>query len=158
MTETELEHLLRKMQPTRPDPQLLQRTALDMELAELFRTSAPAPAPTRPVSTWISRASWIAVGAAAAVMLMSVAPGPEGSRPVMASIHTPTLSTPVVTSSNEWVSMDDGGIVYSDQGEPEHVVSVTSVERHRWVDPEDGAEYIVELPRQESMYLPVSIQ
>jgi len=159
MKDTEIENLLRSMKPASPSADLAHRVERDMQLAELFQQgSGTASAAASRAASWSSRVAWCGLGAAAAVLLMSVLQRPETVAPVVASITTPALSAPVVTSSREWVSMDDGGIVYSEAGEPEHLVSVTSVERHQWVDPKDGAEYVIELPRQEAMYLPVSIQ
>jgi len=159
MKETEIEKLLRSMTPASPSAGLAQRVERDMELAELFRRGTESsPAASRRFSGWTGRVAWCGLGAAAALMISSVLQRPDTVSPVVASITTPSLNAPVVTSSREWVSMDDGGIVYSEAGDPEHLVSVTSVERHQWVDPKDGAEYVIELPRQEAMYLPVSIQ
>lgn len=158
MKDNELETLLRTLAPAAPSPELARRVERDMELTAMFRHAAPTEASSRrPLHAWLNRVTWTALGAAAAVTVMSALQRPEKSS-VVASIATPTLNAPVVTSSREWVSVDDAGIVYSEQGEPEHVVSVTSVERHRWVDPKDGAEYVLELPQKEAMYLPVSIQ
>ncbi len=156
MKESELETLLHSLTPAAPSPELMQRVERDMELAALFRQATPQAVTGRTVPVWLNRVTWTALGAAAAVAFMSVVQRPDAV-PVVASIATPSLA-PAVTSSREWVSVDDAGISYSEQGEPEHVVSVTSVERHQWVDPTDGAEYVVELPRQEDVRLPVSIQ
>lgn len=158
MKDTEIENLLRSLKPASASPELVQRVERDMQLAEIFRRAEAPVQSRRNTNSWAGRVTWSALGAAAAVVLMSALQRPQTAAPVVASITTPPMSAPVVTSSREWVSLDDGGIVYSDEGEPEHLLSVTSVERHRWVDPTDGAEYVVELPRQEEMYLPVSIQ
>ncbi len=159
MKETEIENLLRSMTPASLSASFEQRVERDMQLAEMFRQgAAEAATSSRRTAAWAGRAAWCGLGAAAALMISSVLQRPDSVSPVVASITTPSLNAPVVTSSREWVSMDDGGIVYSEAGEPEHLVSVTSVERHQWVDPKDGAEYVIELPRQESMYLPVSVQ
>lgn len=157
MKDNDIENLLRSLAPAAPSPELAHRVERDMELAALFRDSAATTTPRRTLPVWLNRVTWTALGAAAAVTVMSALQHPDKTS-VVASIATPALNAPVVTSSREWVAVDDGGIIYSEQGEPEQVVSVTSVERHRWVDPKDGAEYVLELPQQEAMYLPVSIQ
>jgi hypothetical protein len=53
----------------------------------------------------------------------------------------------------------DEGIQYNDVSRlPEQHVRLVSMERRAWIDPRDGAKIIVEMPREESVVLPVSFQ
>jgi hypothetical protein len=51
------------------------------------------------------------------------------------------------------------GIQYNDVSRlPEQHVRLVSMERHAWIDPRDGAQITVEVPREDSVVLPVSFQ
>ena len=164
MNDHNLEQLLRNMIPAAPSADLTERVRQDIQLADLFRNAAGQDQPTasgRRLPTWISRVSWAAMGAAAAIALSNTLHrmDSKGETPPVASIATNSLKpAPTLSSTREFVGIDDGGIVYSSDGEPGKLVSVSSIERHHWVDPKDGAEYTLEVPQEESVLVPLSFQ
>jgi hypothetical protein len=56
------------------------------------------------------------------------------------------------------VDVEDGGISFATPDSPQRQMRVHSLERHQWIDPRDGAEYTVEVPKVESVVLPVKYQ
>jgi hypothetical protein len=63
-----------------------------------------------------------------------------------------------VSTTREWVGVEDQGIHFVTPDNPQRQMQVRTVERHRWIDPRDGAEYIIETPQVESVALPVKFQ
>ncbi len=165
MNDTNLEHQLRSLQPAAPSEELKARVQRDLALAELFRESAPEAAAHKASSrwAWMSAAAWAGLGAAAAVLVMALLPGGATSLPT-GSVATTTPASVAssdilpVSSSREWVDVEDEGITFATPDNPERRMRVRSVERHQWIDPRDGAEYTVEVPQVESVALPVKFQ
>jgi hypothetical protein len=166
MNEANVEHLLRSLRPAAPSAELTQRVERDLKLAALFRDAAPASVAAKPKRTvWDSHMVWAAIGAAAAVLVMSVMPArpglPTGSELTNQSQTTEAPLTDrilPVSSSREWVDVEDGGISFATPDSPQRQMRVHSLERHQWIDPRDGAEYTVEVPKVESVVLPVKYQ
>lgn len=171
MNDANIEHLLRTMRPTAPTAELTARVERDMALAELFRDAEPA-APAAVAhrvtknGTWSSAFLWATLGAAAAVLVMMALPGgsvtpPRGDSIVSSVLPSATASSNgvlPVSSSREWVAVEDQGISFATPDNPQRQMRVRSMERHQWIDPRDGAEYIVEVPQVESVALPVKFQ
>ena len=63
-----------------------------------------------------------------------------------------------VSSTREWVDVEDMGISFATPDSPSRQMKVISMERHQWIDPRDGAEYTVEVPKEESVVLPMKYQ
>lgn len=147
-----------------------------MALADLFREGAPPEeqAVARPrsaaASGWKLPVMWAALGAAAAVLVMAALPagtaGGSGSvrGDALASSLNGSAGTAAgkgvlpVSSSREWLAVEDQGISFDSPDNPLRQMRVQTVERHRWIDPRDGAEYTVEVPQVESVALPVKFQ
>jgi anti-sigma-K factor RskA len=152
MNEHDLETLLQSLAPARPSPGLAERVdrelALDMSWAQT---------PLRRAPRWWSPVMWSSVGAAAAVALMSLLP--SGETPVL--VAQPSAGTAVmpVTTLREVVEAQDEGIRYNELSNlPEQHLKLVSLERHAWIDPRDGAHITVEMPREDSVVLPVAFQ
>ncbi len=167
MSEAHLEQLLHSLRPTQPSAGLEQRVERDIALAELFRDAPPSAAePARPAviraSSWRDHLAWAIIGAAAAVLIMSVLPvsvksGAQArSAPVDSIASSPSVLP--VNSTREWTDMEEGSITYPATGTPAQQVRVRGVQRHQWIDPRDGAEYTVEVPVSDSMLMPVKFQ
>ena len=165
MKDNDLEHLLSSLRPAPPSPELAQRVQRDMELIAAFREAAPEQEPfasRRKPAAWLSNLVWAGLGAAAAVVAMTVfhtSPAGTVSRP-LASFQSATSASAIlpVSSSREWVDVEDQGISFSVPDSPERLVKVRSLERRQWIDPRDGAEYTVEVPQEESVVLPMKFQ
>ena len=169
MNDANLEHLLRTLTPAAPSAELTERVKHDFALATMFREAAesatPLPAQQRTPMTCASAALWAGVGAAAAVVVMLALPqgaARSSSGSTLASgkaSGTQQLDAIMpVSTTREWVGVEDQGIHFVTPDNPQRQMQVRTVERHRWIDPRDGAEYIIETPQVESVALPVKFQ
>lgn len=155
MNDHDLETLLSGLAPRGPSAALSQKVAKELD-ADRQWMHTPVRAKTH---RWLGSVSWAAAGAAAAVLTMSLlsGTGDAGSGPTVASTPAPALMP--VTTIREVVSAENEGIHYNASSRlPEQRVRLMSVERHAWTDPRDGAQIILERPREESVVLPVSFQ
>lgn len=169
MNDANLEHMLRSMHPIAPSLDLTERVKHDLALADMFRSAAetatPLPARQRKPLTWANAALWAGVGAAAAIVVMMVLPQglplTKNVGPVATTTHGTAInpaSIMPVSTTREWVDVEDQGIQFTTPDNPQRQMRVRSVERQRWIDPRDGAEYIIEVPQVESVALPVKFQ
>lgn len=160
--ETKLEGLLRGLVPDAPSPELMQR--IDEEL-KLDMSWLNATAKPRRAVRWLTHAGWSAVGAAAAVAVMSFMPlttptgGTSGANVAAngSPLATQNAVLPVSTI-REWEDVKNDGIHFNQQSLPEQHLRVIARDKHTWIDPRDGAEITVELPRVEKFVLPVNFQ
>lgn len=155
MNDHDLENLLSSLAPTRPSAALEQR--VNRELEQDLRW---ALRPERRSPRWLSPMLWTSLGAAAAVVIMSlmqVAPEPAGLASVSSDASTPSVLP--VSTIREVVDTQDQGIRYNETSRlPEQHMKIVSLERRAWIDPRDGAHITVEVPREDSVVLPVSFQ
>ncbi len=166
MTDHHLEHLLKGLRPAAPSPELVERVQRDMDLIATFREAAPvaqaSTAARRPPAAWLSNLVCAGLGAAAAVVAMGIyhSTAATGKAPY-ATVAMQTANTGAilpVSSTREWIDVEDQGISFTAPDSPERKMKVLSVERQQWIDPRDGAEYIVEVPKEESLTLPIKFQ
>lgn len=159
MNDTELENLLISLAPARPGAALTQR--VDQELAQDLRWALRSQ---RRVPSWLSPVLWTSLGAAAAVAVMSLPTREEaaglGDRLVAAKATAPlTPSVLPVSTIREVVQAQDEGIRYNSSSQlPEQHMKIVSLERRAWIDPRDGAHITIEVPREDSVIMPVSFQ
>ena len=158
MNDTQLEDLLRMMPPATPDAGLSQRVERDLALAAMFRDAVPAPTVQAKRAPWYVPATWALLGAAAAVLVMSALP-PAAVLSTNGIAQT-KVNPPVmpVNLSHEFVGVDEGNITFAKPDSPQREVNVRAVERRQWIDPRDGAEYIIEVPVNQSVTMPVKFQ
>jgi hypothetical protein len=150
MNENDIESLLTSLSPARPSAALVDRVDRELE-----QDLSWARVPKRKSPTWWTPVMWSSLGAAAAVLVMSALPGEEASTSSLAQ-NSPVMP---VSTIREVVDAQDQGIQYNDISRlPEQHVKLVSLERHAWIDPRDGAHITVELPREDSVVLPVSFQ
>ena len=155
----ELENLLRGLAPAAVSPELRTRVEeeLRLDMSWLSQTTK-RPSAVR----WLAPVTYAALGAAAAIAVMSTfsssftAPTPT-SRPSVA-VNAPQSGVMPVSTISEWDDVQDEGIRYTADRMPQKHVRVRGTERHVYIDPRDGAEIIVEYPREQSLVLPVSFQ
>lgn len=150
MNENELETLLQSLPPARPSAALAKRVD-----DELKSDLSWARTPRGRVPTWLSPVMWASMGAAAAVLVMSGLPEPESMPPQAAQV----TSVMPVSTIREVMNAENQGIQYNAISRlPEQHMKIVSMERHAWIDPRDGAQITVEMPREDSVVLPVSFQ
>lgn len=171
MNDTELESLLRSMTPAAPSAGLAGRVQHDLDLMKSFREAKPEEAlvSRQKPARWLSNLVWAGLGAAAAVAVMGAVQvhGRSGTgiaavkaqpAATSASVAISAASIMPVSSTREWVDVEDMGISFATPDSPARQMKVISMERHQWIDPRDGAEYTVEVPKEESVVLPMKYQ
>lgn len=168
MNDANLEHMLRSLTPAAPSAGLMERVKHDLDLADMFReaaeTATPLPARHSKPMTWTNAVFWAGIGAAAAVVVMMALPGgpvSKGSQVASAAKSPAVMAAGAITpvsTTREWVGVEDQGISYATPDQPQRQMRVRSVERRKWIDPRDGAEYIIEVPQEESVALPLKFQ
>jgi len=154
MNEHELESLLTSLTPARPSAALAQRVdrELEQDMRWALRTTSRSP-------RWLSPVMWTSLGAAAAVAIMSLAQTNVVSTSGPAFALAKSTSIMPVSTIREVVDTQDEGIRYNETSRlPEQHMKIVSLERHAWIDPRDGAHITVEMPREDSVVLPVSFQ
>jgi hypothetical protein len=154
-----LESLLRSLPPAAASPELYARVEEELRLDMSWLAS---PAPRRRSVRWLAPVTYLALGAAAAMAVMStlsLSPTPDlpAGTSMASSIATSEGVLPISTI-NEWDEVQDQGIQYGADRTPQKLVRMLGTERRIYIDPRDGAEVIVEVPREQSMVLPVSFQ
>lgn len=153
MNEHDLETLLSGLQPHGPSAALSRGVEKELEQDRQWML-----APTSKRQSGLTPVFWGALGAAAAVLVMSVMPGTEAtSAPSVVSVSSPSVLP--VSTIREVVGAQNEGIQYNAESQlPEQHVKLVSMERHAWIDPRDGAHITLEMPREDSVVLPVSFQ
>ena len=158
MNDSEFESLLKTLPPAPPSLTLTSRIEHELELDTQWLSAAPR---RRSPPRWFAPVAWSALGAAAAVAVMAALPAQTGAPApaVAAAASAPLNSVIPLTTVREVVDAPDQGIRYNAQSHlPEQHVKYVTVERHAWIDPRDGAQITVEVPREDSVILPVSFQ
>jgi len=156
----ELENLLRSLAPAAVSPDLRTRVEeeLRLDMSWLSQT-VKRPRAVR----WLAPVTYAAMGAAAAIVAMSafsgsISPSTPVSKPAVAVTTAPASGVMPVSTIAEWDDVQDEGIRYTADRLPQKHVRVRGTERHLYIDPRDGAEIIVEYPREQSLVLPVNFQ
>lgn len=152
--ETRLENLLRSLAPAPASPSLTQGVDEELRL-DMSWLGTPTQARRRP--RWLTSVTWAAVGAAAALAVMSFLPDSPSRVPAAGGMAAAPALLPVSTIS-EWEDIKDEGIHYSQERLPEQHVRLIARERQTWIDPRDGAQMTVEYPREQKLVLPISFQ
>ena len=153
--EPGIEDLLRSLAPAPASQALVERVEEELRLDMNWLTSTGKTARSM---RWLAPLNYIALGAAAAIAVMSAFSTTE--RPSLPSSSAlSNASTPIpVSTISELDMVEDQGIHYGTNQMPEQHLLVRGTERQVFIDPRDGAEVIVEYPRQQSVVLPVSFQ
>ncbi len=166
MKESQVESLLQSLNPAPPSADLLARVEHELDLDSQW-LDEPV---TRRKPRWLAPTGWAVIGAAAAAVIALAGLLPLGNSGASRDQAAPLVSAPgtgnhalppglPVSTIREVVSTQDQGIRYNDQSHlPEQHLKMISVERHAWIDPRDGAQITVEVPREEHVVLPVSFQ
>jgi anti-sigma-K factor RskA len=134
-----MEMLLRRLKPQMPNPELRERIGADLKLDEAW-----LPRQVRRAPRWLVATGWAGLGAAAAVVALAFLTG--------GAVERGDAGGPGVAQSVEVGRVQGQGVVQP--------VRVWSVERRAWIDPTDGAEIMVEIPKADGgqVVLPVNFQ
>lgn len=151
MNENEIEKLLSEMRPRAASAELEKRIEHDLAFTSGLRLIEGGAKPRK--MSW-QPVAWIGLGAAAAFVIMSLSPATQ-SKSSSGLASGPALP---VSSTREWVNADDQGVRFNSEQLPERHLRLTTMERHEWIDPRDGAQISVEIPREDTVVLPVKFQ
>ena len=150
-----VEDLLRSLAPAPASPALLENVEEELRLDMNWLANTGAASKSM---RWLAPLNYIALGAAAAFALMSAFSTHETpTSPVQPGLSASSKPIPVSTIS-ELDMVEDQGIHYGTNQMPEQHLLVRGTERQVYIDPRDGAEVIVEYPRQQSLVLPIKFQ
>lgn len=161
MNESDLERMLAGLAPAPVSSRLESRVERDLMIDSGLSVidGGALVKPVRPKKImWWHPVAWAALGAAAAVAVTSLGPVQTGTNAGgLASAERQAAAIPV-SSTREWLDADDQGVHFNSQQLPERRLRLTSMERHEWVDPRDGAQITVEIPREDTVVVPVEFQ
>jgi hypothetical protein len=153
MNDQDIESLLKSLSPAKPSAALTKSVDRELE-QDLSWARTPKKAPNL---SWFAPVMWTSLGAAAAVLVMSTVS--VGSVNTGGQTLSQAPSVVPMRTIREVMEAQDEGIQYNDVSRlPEQHVRLVSMERHAWIDPRDGAQITVEMPREDSVILPVSFQ
>ena len=154
MNDIEFEHQLRAIKPATPSAAFDKRIAAELAL--------PAGGfVQRAESGWVSwffpRLGWSALGAAVTLAISAFA-RTDAPVPAIAISIQPAVAVPTfVQRSAEILNASDEGITRDGELGIARQVRLTSIERSAWVDA-TGAEMLVEIPREELVFIPLAYQ
>lgn len=156
MNDSELESLLRGLSPAKASPALMRRVDEELQL-DMSWLGSTTQRPARRAPRWISSVSWAAMGAAAAVTVMSWLPQAAQSTATLASAQPAPAVMPVSTSTanlREW-NEEDNQRYNRRQAQDKHFI-VVSREMQTWGDPRYGAQTNVEISSKNKLLVPVT--
>jgi len=153
LNEQELENLLRGLAPAAPSPALRQRVDEELKL-DMSWLSTSRRKPQR-APRWLTSAGWAAMGAAAAIGVMSYLPLQSGQGATAYALASAPAVRPTATL-REWDDSSDRGIHEGRSRMSEKHALVISRELGTWVDPRYSAQTTMVIPSQQQLLLPAS--
>ena len=152
LNETELENLLRGLAPAAASPDLVQRVDEELKLdMSWLSTSRRKP---QQLPRWLMSTGWAAMGAAAAIAVMSYLPA-QNAQSGVATLATAPAVLPVSTL-REWDDEHGNGIHRGRSLADDKLALVVSRELGTWVDPRYSAQMTVDISSQQQLLQPVS--
>ena len=151
LNDTQLESLLRGLAPAAASPSLTQRVDEELKL-DMSWLSTSQRKPNR-TPKWITSAGWAAMGAAAAIAVMSYLPTQQSSMQGLAAVAPAVLP---VSTLREVDDLHDSGIHHGRSLVAEKRALVVSRELGTWVDPRYSAQMAVDYPSQQAYLQNVS--
>ncbi len=150
MNEHELENLLRGLAPAAASPALVQRVDEELKLdMSWLSTSRHKP---RQQPRWIMSAGWAAMGAAAAIAVMSYLPAQQSQGGAAALAAAPTAS---LRESDD----ERGNSIHRGRSLAEDKLAlVVSRELGTWVDPRYSSQMTVDISSKQQLLQPVSFR
>ncbi len=170
MNDSEFEAELRALTPATP-PGAMQR-AIESELASGPRILTHASLPAQRLNGHLSRMHgavrarlfpalcWAGAGAAAAVAIATLATHkvPSIGSPAPRAVAEGGALFDTGIASSELLAMDDAGVYYTGDHQPAELLHYSSLERHSWTNRATGARVEVEVPREDVVLVPLSVQ
>ena len=153
LNEQELENLLRGLAPAAASPALRQRVDEELNL-DMSWLSTSRRKPHR-APRWLTSAGWAAMGAAAAIAVMSYLPQQGGQGATAYAMASASTGRPAATL-REWDDSSDRGIHEGRSRMTEKHALVISRELGTWVDPRYSAQTTMVIPSQQQLLLPAS--
>jgi hypothetical protein len=151
LNDSQLESLLRGLAPAAASPSLTQRVDEELKL-DMSWLSTSRRKPNR-TPKWITSAGWAAMGAAAAIAVMSYLPTQQTNIQGLAAVAPAVLP---VSTLREWDDAQDSGIHHGRSLVAEKRALVVSRELGTWVDPRYSAQMAVDYPSQQAFMQNVS--
>jgi hypothetical protein len=188
MNESDFEAELRAVRPARIKSDLAERVAAELASGELHlaNNKALATAPERQVASStraaglvrsddaLSVPSWSiwrglawALGGAAAAVAVFLLVGTHGGGGNSQLAGTEDTSQPARVAINEdpdesvaeLISTEDEGLILdTEDAQPQRQLRLTYLERHTWTNPKTGAVIEFEVPREDTVWMPVAMQ
>jgi hypothetical protein len=173
MNESEFEQELRSLRPIRPSRELESKIGRELAPAAATRTWSTSEGRRTLLERLLPAFGWGSLGAAVAVVVMlslNLAngglpfPGPKngasltGADPSLAPAGNPA-SAPAATSAvtGDLLEANNEGLLDSSEAGVGRRVRYSSLERRSWKDA-TGAVTVVEVPREDVVVVPVSVQ
>jgi hypothetical protein len=158
MNESEFEEQLRAIHPAAPRRAVEERIAAELAVAPAVGTLPRAR------RSWLERLlpglGWCAIGATAGIATMLAMDFTHDPRQVDANKIAPQLAAAAEAEEeleNELLGVADAGLIEGNDDGVARVVRYESLERRRWVG-EDGAVTVLEVPREDLVFVPVTFQ
>jgi hypothetical protein len=168
MKESDLENELRSLRPARPSAVLEEKIAAQLHAspplvlapdhARQNRAAGVLAAPHP--NLWfglLRRLGWAAAGAAAAVLVLT-ARGPSTQPEKSTPPASVALREDPDASSEEFIDASDEGVVLAADATPQRQMRLTYLERHTWTNPATGAVIEFEIPREDTVWMPLALQ
>lgn len=153
LNDNQLENLLRGLPPAAASHSLVQRVDEELKLDMSWLSTSRSKPQRQP--RWLMSAGWAAMGAAAAIAVMSYLPqqtSPQG----LAATSPASHSVQTASTIREWDDSQDRGIHHGRSQMDQARTLVVSRELGTWVDPRYGAQLTMEIPSQRQLLMPVS--
>lgn len=156
MNEDQLENLLRGIAPAAVSPALRQRVDEELKLDMSWLGTQRSSPRQRRRPHWIMSAGWAAMGAAAAIAVMSYLPQQSGANANAVAVAAPTPVEVPGTTLREWDDSKDNGIHTGRSRLAEKHILVVSRELGTWVDPRYASETSLDISSRQQLLQPVS--
>lgn len=155
--DTQLENLLRGLAPAAASPALAQRVDEELKLDMSWLGTSTVRRKPQALPRWLMSTGWAAMGAAAAIAVMSYLPT-QRTQGGAAALATAPVVLPGATTLREWDDSKDRGIHQGRSSLAEKHALVVSRELGTWVDSRYDAQMSMEIPSKQQLLMPVSFQ
>ena len=153
LNDTQLENLFRGLPPAAASHSLVQRVDEELQLDMSWLSTTSRSKPQRQ-TRWLTSASWAAMGAAAAIAVMSYLPQQASPQALAAATTLPVVQPG--STIREWDDTQERGIHRGRSQMDEARALVVSRELGTWVDPRYGSQLTMDIPSQRQLLMPVS--
>lgn len=153
--DTQLENLLRGLAPAAASPALAKRVDEELKLDMSWLSTSRRTKKPQHMPRWLMSTGWAAMGAAAAIAVMSYLPTQRAQGGASALATAPVV-LPGATTLREWDDSKDRGIHQGRSSLAEKRALVVSRELGTWVDPRYGTQMTMDIPSNQQLLMPVS--